>query len=376
MITYHIWLAKALSSLNVEVKIVGFGNRPYPIQNDSRIEYLSLGRDPGYLDWFGGIFTTYSYIKDRVSRVLNSEARGSDILHFIYPEATVRSSSINQRVVATAWGFSSIGDILSDAHYRYSGLWKLFGMIADFQFHLLDTHAFKKADGIICTTSAAERVYRSVTKDRVSYLPVPVELPPAFDIKRELDTVPFSLQLLFAERSLDRPRNNVWMLLEAMKRLRPSTRRIVTLQLVGGYTPQLHTAVRNLKLQGNCINLYDYLPQIEFHKLVRAADVCLVLRYIRELPSTWMLEAMASGLAIVGLDMSAYGDLITPLRNGILIKQGDSQGLADAIELLANNPGILTRMKLESRAIIEREHDPAIVGKKYVDFYSKLLCSK
>lgn len=66
-----------------------------------------------------------------------------------------------------------------------------------------------------------------------------------------------------------------------------------------------------------------------------------------------MLEAMASGLAVVASDIPAFREIIDSGRNGVLVRSGDADSLAKAIHELACNPEKRCRLGEEARRSVE-----------------------
>jgi glycosyltransferase involved in cell wall biosynthesis len=70
-----------------------------------------------------------------------------------------------------------------------------------------------------------------------------------------------------------------------------------------------------------------------------------------------VLEAMASGRAVVASDVGAIGSAVQHDRTGILVAPGDARGLAHALDRVAADPALRSRIATEGRALVEREFD-------------------
>lgn len=66
-----------------------------------------------------------------------------------------------------------------------------------------------------------------------------------------------------------------------------------------------------------------------------------------------LLEAMASGLALVASDIPAFREVVQSGTNGLLVPPGDSDALADALQALAQDSGLRSRLGAAARASIE-----------------------
>lgn len=70
-----------------------------------------------------------------------------------------------------------------------------------------------------------------------------------------------------------------------------------------------------------------------------------------------VLEAMASGLAIVATDMGAIASAIRDDETGVLVPAGDAAALGEAIDRLARTPRLRVRLGGAAREAVERDFD-------------------
>jgi len=110
------------------------------------------------------------------------------------------------------------------------------------------------------------------------------------------------------------------------------------------------------------------LPQ-----LYRAMDVFLFIASGSEQGQRALLEAMASGVAVVALDVPGVADLVTDGREGILVRR--TADLEPALRRLYDTPG-------ERRAMAERgrqralEFGPEAFAREAREFYARLPARK
>lgn len=71
--------------------------------------------------------------------------------------------------------------------------------------------------------------------------------------------------------------------------------------------------------------------------LLRTFDIFALVSYSEGLPMA-MLEAMAASLPLVVSAVGAIPDVISPLKNGILVAPGDVEGIGNAFKLLVQQP--------------------------------------
>ena len=70
-----------------------------------------------------------------------------------------------------------------------------------------------------------------------------------------------------------------------------------------------------------------------------------------------VLEALASGRAVVASDVGAVRSAVRDGRTGLLVPPGDPRALAEALRALARQPDLRTRLAREGRALVERRFE-------------------
>jgi len=99
----------------------------------------------------------------------------------------------------------------------------------------------------------------------------------------------------------------------------------------------------------------------DVERLLQASDLYVLPTHREGLPRS-VIEAMATGLAVVATDIAACRELVQPGVTGLLVPVGDAIALAAAIRRLSEDAGRVA-MGSRARAIAEARHDEArIVG--------------
>jgi len=97
------------------------------------------------------------------------------------------------------------------------------------------------------------------------------------------------------------------------------------------------------------------IPNVRFLGFRRDVPAVLAATDVFVLPSTReglprsVLEAMAAGLPVVATDVRGNRDLVEDGGNGLLVRVGDVQGLAEALLRLARDPELRRRMGAAGR---------------------------
>jgi len=95
----------------------------------------------------------------------------------------------------------------------------------------------------------------------------------------------------------------------------------------------------------------------DVERLLQASDLYVLPTHREGLPRS-IIEAMATGLAVVATDIPACRELVEPERTGALVPVGDADALGAAIRRLAERAD-RAGMGARGRAVAEARHDEA-----------------
>lgn len=105
--------------------------------------------------------------------------------------------------------------------------------------------------------------------------------------------------------------------------------------------------------------------------LTQANLVCLP-SYREGLPKA-LLEAAASGRAIVATDVPGCREIVRPGQNGLLVPARDAAALADALHKLLENPAQRRQFGLQGRQMVEREFSVEHITAQTLALYREML---
>jgi len=141
-------------------------------------------------------------------------------------------------------------------------------------------------------------------------------------------------------------RKGLSYLLEAVALLPES----VELTLVGMKTTE-HCAPLNAALKRH--RWIPTLPHSEVLREMSRHDV-FVFPSLFEGFGLVILEAMSQGLPVIATEHTAGPDLIEEGRSGFIVPIRSAQAIAEKLDLLASDPGLLSDMKIAARETAER----------------------
>lgn len=103
-------------------------------------------------------------------------------------------------------------------------------------------------------------------------------------------------------------------------------------------------------------------------ELMQAMDIFCLTSHKEGLPIS-LIEAMASGLAVVGTDVEGIRDVIHHDRNGLLVESGGVEGLRAALQSLIENDLLRQRFARESRRTATQEYSLKRCVNEYQDLF-------
>jgi glycosyltransferase involved in cell wall biosynthesis len=115
------------------------------------------------------------------------------------------------------------------------------------------------------------------------------------------------------------------------------------------------------------VRLFGPQSRDQVAALMRAADVFVFPSFFEGLAQV-QIEALASGLPVIGTRESGAGELVRDEHNGFVVPAGDAAALADRMKQLAGRPRDLARLR---DAVLAERH--RLDWSAYGDRWSRLL---
>ncbi|HBS04772.1 MAG TPA: glycosyltransferase family 1 protein [Leptospiraceae bacterium] len=117
----------------------------------------------------------------------------------------------------------------------------------------------------------------------------------------------------------------------------------------------------------------EYLGQLDnIANTILDSDVVVLPSYYGEGLPKILIEAAASGRAIITTDMPGCRDAIIPNESGILVPPRNAIALADSIQALIHDPARVRRFGRAGRKLAERDFDIRQVVASHLEIYREL----
>ncbi|WP_448644774.1 glycosyltransferase family 4 protein [Pseudomonas mediterranea] len=144
-------------------------------------------------------------------------------------------------------------------------------------------------------------------------------------------------------------------------------------QLIGAVDPGNPTTITETEINTwrdkGVVEVLGYRDDIA--AVFSDAHIVALPSYREGLPKV-LVEAAASGRAVVTTDVPGCRDAIEPNVTGLLVPVRNAAALADGLQLLIEDIGLRQRMGAAGRALAEREFSLEKIVQQHLDIYSKL----
>lgn len=108
--------------------------------------------------------------------------------------------------------------------------------------------------------------------------------------------------------------------------------------------------------------------------LIKQSNIVCLPSYREGLPKA-LLEAAASGRAIVTTDVPGCREVVRDSENGLLVPASDAIALAKALKMLIENPDIRAEMGAIGRQMVLNEFSEQVVVESTMSIYKRLLAA-
>jgi glycosyltransferase involved in cell wall biosynthesis len=143
-----------------------------------------------------------------------------------------------------------------------------------------------------------------------------------------------------------------FVLLEALARLRSELPAGTLVHFVGvTASPEIDAEVERLGLRDH-VRFHGPRPHEEIPRWLRAADVFLLPSFSEGLPIS-VLEAMASEVAVIASSVGGIPEIVRTGENGMLVRAGDAESLAAALQAALRDPPLRERLGSAARRTAE-----------------------
>ncbi len=173
-----------------------------------------------------------------------------------------------------------------------------------------------------------------------------------------------NINILFVGRN--EKRKGVELLLSAFKLINKKLDG-VSLTLVGEGIKELE-----LSYNENNSTFFDHIEGDELVKIYRAADIFCSPAIENESFGIVLLEAMASGLAVIASDIPGYREVVKDYHNGILFSHGSYDSLLIKLEELIFNKKLRLNISKNGQAY-SKEYDWKKVAVKIQEAYGDIV---
>ena len=122
------------------------------------------------------------------------------------------------------------------------------------------------------------------------------------------------------------------------------------------------------------VQFLGWVDRTQAAALLRDASIVAVPSFIEGFSVT-LIEALASGIAVVATPVGAHPDVLRHGENAMLAPPGDVTALADALAALLDDPERRAAIGRAGRATFEAHLDIRTIESQFADIYAELLAA-
>ncbi|MEJ9151432.1 glycosyltransferase family 4 protein [Bacillus smithii] len=137
------------------------------------------------------------------------------------------------------------------------------------------------------------------------------------------------------------------------------------------YKEEIFRFIKDKKLDKD-IDLLGNIPHTQMERYIQTSDI-IVLPSLMEATSLSALEAMSCGKPLIGTNVGGIPEIISHLKNGILVEPKNPSELAKWIVNLIEDPLLRNKLGLNARKTVEENFDWAVIANKTKKVYELIL---
>jgi glycosyltransferase involved in cell wall biosynthesis len=150
-----------------------------------------------------------------------------------------------------------------------------------------------------------------------------------------------------------------------------------TLDIVGGsmaldYLRQIRRRVEDLRLSDR-VRFLGPVPHDSMPDIYRGYGILLFPSIWKEPFALTILEAMASGLAVVSTARGGSAEILKDGQNALVFTAEDHQDLADNVQLLWNDRELYDRVRLAGRQLVQSQYTLVQMVDRIEDFIEQTI---
>lgn len=164
------------------------------------------------------------------------------------------------------------------------------------------------------------------------------------------------------------------VLVDAVQNLRQRGRSVL-LHLVGG-GPDKQSIEKRVAALGaaDSVVVHGFTPQADLDRLYRQSDIFALASFAEGVPGV-LMEAMAMQIPCVATNIMGVPELIEDRADGLLVPASDADALADALDLLIQNPDLRQRLGEAARQKILSKFDLKKNGTALLSLFERYCSS-
>lgn len=213
-----------------------------------------------------------------------------------------------------------------------------------------------------------------ISHEKIKVIPMPVDLERFYPLKMEK-----TIDILCIGRLIER--KGIDILVNAVEKLKSYNEGIKTVIIgTGPEKGRLLNMIKEKCLENN-VNFIDTVPNdelIQYYNLSKVFVLPTITDWKGETEGLGvvLLEALSCKTPVVGTDTGGIPDIVKNNETGLLVKEKDVDGLADAIQKLLDDKKLREKIAEKGYEYARTMFNPKKISSEFLDVYNDLIISK
>lgn len=297
------------------------------------------------------------FLRDLASAI---KAREPDIVH-----CWLFSANIWGRLAAIIGGHKKIIVTFRGGHFEYSFFMRCLEFFTGSKvYHLANSRACANMTAMKTGVNPGKYdvIYNGVDLERFESPSKKEQLRTKFNISHDTKIITMVGRLTEAK--------NYPMLLEIARKCKAKNLHVRFL-IVGHGEKEKELKEQAVKLGVN--EIVDFLGiRLDVPDILTASDIFCYTSNWEGFPNA-LLEAMASGLAVIATDFDGVRELVTSNETGMVVPRNDADAAVDAIQKYIDDPALAERFGSNAKKSIRSNFATQLMVENTIKLYQKLL---
>ncbi len=176
--------------------------------------------------------------------------------------------------------------------------------------------------------------------------------------------------VMFAASSVADRRKGGDLVLAAIDALAPTTRKALTVILMGGHGDTMSAPLADAGCQ---VADFGFVPSDRLKALLYSAADLFIFPTRADNSPLVALESLACATPVVSFDVGGVAEMVRPGETGLLAPPEDVGALAEAVNTVLEDDALRAKLGLGARSMAVDEFAEGLAARRHIELYARLL---